>query len=261
MDINYGDFSVLFVDDEEFILKAIERDLRNEAFHRYYARDAAEARKIIENEDLAVVVVDMQLPDVSGLDLLQQLSETHPYTTRIILSGNLDSESIINAIEKSHIFRYLTKPWHGVVDLVGTIYQAIGHHVTFRDKELRSQELLLQNKALTQLNKRLKEARESIVELERKNTALAMGVTANHELNQPLLVLSASLEMLEEIIEERGATELESNLMTQAAGAMGRIKNILKKFRESAEIEFGQYLDKEKMLVFRDDSEESGKIE
>jgi DNA-binding NtrC family response regulator len=79
---------VLFVDDQREILDIIDIKLRDESYEKFYATSASEALDILRNKDIDVVVSDIMMPDMNGLDLLSKAREIKPETIRIVLSGN-----------------------------------------------------------------------------------------------------------------------------------------------------------------------------
>lgn len=101
---------VLFVDDEANVLAAFKRTFRGE-IDIVTATNAVEALSLVKSgENFAAVVSDMNMPGVSGLQLLQQFAKISPGTIRLILTGNADVSVVLKAMEKGEIFRYLTKP-------------------------------------------------------------------------------------------------------------------------------------------------------
>ncbi len=101
---------VLFVDDEMNVLSAFRRHLRN-IYEIETATSGEEALKLInENGPFAVVVADMNMPEMDGVQFLEQLSELSPDTVRVMLTGNATQKVAIDAVNKGQIFRFLTKP-------------------------------------------------------------------------------------------------------------------------------------------------------
>lgn len=101
---------VLFVDDEENILHSIKRDLRKR-FEIHTATSGAEALEIMKKEgQFAVVVSDMRMPVMDGIQLLSTVKDQYPETVRLMLTGNADQETAIEAVNKGQIFRFLNKP-------------------------------------------------------------------------------------------------------------------------------------------------------
>lgn len=101
---------ILFVDDEEKILNAIERQLED-SFDIVTALGPKEALEILEDEGpFAVVVSDMRMPEMNGIELLKHVRERSPNTVRMILSGFADLNATILAVNEGNIFRFLAKP-------------------------------------------------------------------------------------------------------------------------------------------------------
>lgn len=104
--------------------------------------------------------------------------------------------------------------------------------------------------------RKLKNAQDEILNLERKNTALAMIVTANHEINQPLMIMKANLEMLEMTLPEDVKCERVQKYMERIDQSLERINLILEKFRSHENIEFEEYGGNTKMVSFRLNNDE-----
>jgi response regulator RpfG family c-di-GMP phosphodiesterase len=101
---------VLFVDDEENILHSIKRELRKR-FEVHTAASGSEALEILKNEGpFAVIVSDMRMPLMDGIQLLAAVKDQYPETVRMMLTGNADQETAIEAVNKGQIFRFLNKP-------------------------------------------------------------------------------------------------------------------------------------------------------
>lgn len=101
---------ILFVDDELNILLALQRQLRKQ-FHMESALGAEKALATIARDGpYAVVVSDLQMPGMNGLEFLARVRESSPDTVRIMLTGQADLATAIAAVNQDNIFRFLTKP-------------------------------------------------------------------------------------------------------------------------------------------------------
>jgi CheY-like chemotaxis protein len=101
---------VLFVDDEPNLLEAIQRMLRKRVDMRI-AVCAAEGLRVLRQEGpFALVISDMRMPVMDGIQFLRRVREESPDTIRMILSGQADLQATIAAVNEGHIFRFLTKP-------------------------------------------------------------------------------------------------------------------------------------------------------
>ena len=170
---------VLFVDDEPKILKAILRIFRNEPYEIVTSESPVQALKKIKDINPAVVVSDQCMPGMEGTVFLEKIREIVPSAVRIILTGYPDFEAAIAAINKGHVFRFITKPWDAAT-LKTEVQGALEYH------ELMCQKYAIESQGLEE--KRLKQERfQGVVEL--------AGAVC-HELNQPIQVASVYAQML-----------------------------------------------------------------
>lgn len=101
---------ILFVDDDPNILAAFQRNLRKR-FEFDTALGAEEALALIGAQGpYAVVLSDMRMPGMDGVELLAQIRERSPDTVRMMLTGNADQQTAIDAVNRGRIFRFLNKP-------------------------------------------------------------------------------------------------------------------------------------------------------
>jgi response regulator RpfG family c-di-GMP phosphodiesterase len=102
--------NILLVDDEINILNSHRRTLRNE-FNFDVALSGIEALELIsKGKKYAVVVTDMQMPNMNGLELLQKIKDLSPNTVRMMLTGNSDQDTVVNAVNIGDVFRFVNKP-------------------------------------------------------------------------------------------------------------------------------------------------------
>jgi response regulator RpfG family c-di-GMP phosphodiesterase len=103
-------YKVLCVDDEPQVLQGIQRQLRKQ-FHIETAEGAEEALEMIAKQGpYAVVVSDMRMPRMNGVELLAIVKERSPQSARIMLTGNADQQTAIDATNQGAIYRFLNKP-------------------------------------------------------------------------------------------------------------------------------------------------------
>jgi FixJ family two-component response regulator len=100
---------ILLVDDETSILQGYQRVLGRE-FQIETALGATEALAKFATHSYAVIVSDMRMPGMDGVQLLAKVRLISPDTIRVMLTGNADMETAINAVNEGAIFRFLTKP-------------------------------------------------------------------------------------------------------------------------------------------------------
>jgi DNA-binding NtrC family response regulator len=110
VEVDYRQFPVLVVDDEPDILSAFGFNYGDE-FEVLTAPSGARGLEVLTARDPAVIVADQRMPAMTGTEFLEQSMKIRPDAIRIILTGYTDVEAIIQAINKSRIYRYVTKPW------------------------------------------------------------------------------------------------------------------------------------------------------
>ena len=101
---------ILLVDDEERLLSALRRRLSGE-FEIVTATSGSQALELIDaDSEIAVIVADMQMPEMNGIELLKQVKTKAPAIRRLMLTGNADLETAIAAINEGKVMRFLRKP-------------------------------------------------------------------------------------------------------------------------------------------------------
>jgi len=101
---------ILCVDDDPNVLQAYQRALRKQ-FHLEIALGGEEALDaVIHQGPYAVVVSDMRMPGMNGVELLKRVKEHAEDTVRMMLTGNADQQTALDAVNEGHIFRFMTKP-------------------------------------------------------------------------------------------------------------------------------------------------------
>lgn len=101
---------ILCVDDDVNILEGYRRQLRKD-FSLEIAIGPTEGLQVLTTQGpFSVVVSDLQMPEMNGIQFLSKVRELSPDTTRLLLTGKADLQSSIDAINQGQIFRFLTKP-------------------------------------------------------------------------------------------------------------------------------------------------------
>ncbi len=120
--------TVLFVDDEEKILRSLKRGLLDEPYETLFVNSGKKALEILEQKKVHVLVTDMRMPEMSGLELLKIVREKYPHIIRMVLSGYTQITTLLTAINQGEIYKYITKPWKLEEDFKPAIQQAIEHY-------------------------------------------------------------------------------------------------------------------------------------
>jgi response regulator RpfG family c-di-GMP phosphodiesterase len=102
--------NVLYIDDEPHNLTSFKASFRRN-FNIYTVEEAAEARKILENKDVHVILSDQRMPKMTGIEFFESILESFPDPIRILVTGYTDINAVIDAINRGQVYKYLTKPW------------------------------------------------------------------------------------------------------------------------------------------------------
>jgi two-component system response regulator HupR/HoxA len=156
MEIDYRRFPVVVVDDEPDILSAFTYSYGDE-FSVLAAESGARGLDLLRAHDAAVIVADQRMPVMSGLDFLVHSMELRPDANRIILTGYTDIDAIVEGINRSRIYRYVTKPWDNE-ELRLTLRRAIEVFHLARENARLVEELRRANERLAAENAYLREA-------------------------------------------------------------------------------------------------------
>lgn len=106
-----SDYPILVVDDEPIVLSALKETLERDRFHVVAFTSPTKALEALASQTFAVIISDQRMPEMSGLDFLTACKRVQPNATRILITAVLSLPTIIEAINKGEIFRFVAKPW------------------------------------------------------------------------------------------------------------------------------------------------------
>jgi DNA-binding NtrC family response regulator len=102
--------AVLLVDDDEVLLAATVRMLHEQPFMVYTARNGEEAMRVLKTRNIDVVVSDERMPGMSGVELLTWVAANCPDAIRIVLTGHVEADTAVRAINDAGVYRFFRKP-------------------------------------------------------------------------------------------------------------------------------------------------------
>ncbi len=121
--------TVLFVDDDAIVLQSLERGLMDESYNKHFVKTCKETLEILQQEKVHVIVTDMCMPEMTGLELLRTIKQEHPDIIGIVLSGYEQDADLQTAVDQGEIFRLINKPWKlGGINFEKIIMQAIDQY-------------------------------------------------------------------------------------------------------------------------------------
>jgi len=126
--------TVLLVDDEKSILDVLSMGFRKAGIPTKTALTAEAALELLETEKFGAVVTDKNLPGKSGLDLLKVISERYPHCARLLITGFVSTESVLEAMRLG-ADDYLLKPFESIMLVVERVKQAMKHRAVQLERE------------------------------------------------------------------------------------------------------------------------------
>src|SRR5687767_14003199 len=150
--------TVLVVDDEPDVVKSF-KDLLRLDYRVLGATSAAEGMKLLQDEEIHVVMTDQRMPEMSGVEFLTQIRGEHPEAIRLLFTGYADIRAVIDAINEGSVFRYVTKPWDPD-ELQTVIREACQRFDLLVERKKLMSILQTQNKDLERTNAELKRTNE-----------------------------------------------------------------------------------------------------
>lgn len=145
---------ILIVDDEEIVRIALRETLRREHYGVTACASPEEGLKVLQKEAFAVIISDYQMPGMTGLDFLAQAKQLQPDATRILITAVLSLDTVIEAINKGEIYRFVVKPWIRE-ELLATVRNAVQRHDLIVRNTLLQATTLSMNEELASLNRAL----------------------------------------------------------------------------------------------------------
>ncbi|MDX6692782.1 MAG: hypothetical protein QOF02_385 [Blastocatellia bacterium] len=145
-------YKIMVVDDEPANTRLLERLFRGD-YEVVIAGSGAEALRLLEQHNVALIMTDQRMPDMTGLELLQKTAGLRPHMVRIIVTGYTDVQTLVEAINSGLVYKYVTKPWDND-ELRLTISRAIEHYETNKSRhelEMTTKRLLARLDEIQQL--------------------------------------------------------------------------------------------------------------
>lgn len=104
------EIGVLYIDDEINNLNSFKAAFRRD-FEIFTASSAKEGRKILDSQEIGVIITDQRMPGMTGIEFLESILPIYPDTIRILLTGFSDINAVMDAINRGQVYKYLVKPW------------------------------------------------------------------------------------------------------------------------------------------------------
>lgn len=125
---------ILVVDDEAIVLGALKETLERDGHKVTATTNPVNALELVRREDFAVIISDHRMPQMTGLDFLVESRKIRPHASRILITAVLSLPTIVEAINKGEIFRFVAKPWLRE-ELSATVRNALQRHQLVTENE------------------------------------------------------------------------------------------------------------------------------
>ena len=182
---------ILLVDDESFVSEVLQEILSRLGHHVETASGGKEGLKILEENDVQMVISDQRMPEMSGTEFLAVLKTKYPDILRIILSGYTCVDSITESINQGHIYKFLLKPWNDQ-NLKLEIKQAFQQYDLIQANRKLDEKVIQQNNELKEINENLEKlVQERTKTLGIQNQALELSRAILEDLPFPVIGISA----------------------------------------------------------------------
>ncbi|HUR45176.1 MAG TPA: HD domain-containing phosphohydrolase, partial [Candidatus Saccharimonadales bacterium] len=119
------------------------------------ALSAQEALQRVQQKSYALVMTDQRMPGMTGVDLLSRIQEIQPDTTRILITGVVELNTVIDSINKGEIYRFLMKPWLNE-ELLLTVRNGVQRYELIQRNAKLHDETVSMNERLVELNEELR---------------------------------------------------------------------------------------------------------
>ncbi len=203
---------VLYIDDEPNNLMGFKATFRMD-YNVIVAGSADEGMQLLgKHPDIHVILCDQRMPNKTGVQFFEEITTKHPAPVRMLLTGYTDIESVINAINRGHIFRYITKPWQET-DIRSAIEEGYRYFVTNSLLNIKNEEL---QKAYDELDK------------------FAYSVT--HDMRGPILSSLGAIELIQNLDD---ITEIR-DVLNMMEKALHRMDHFIQNMHEYYNIKRGE---------------------
>jgi response regulator RpfG family c-di-GMP phosphodiesterase len=152
--------TLLVIDDEMDVCDSVH-DLLRRQFNVLRARSADEGLKLMQENEVHIVMTDQRMPKVTGVEMLTRAFRGHPLAIRMLFTGFADLDSVIQAINQGHVFKFLKKPWQP-----DELEQAV------REAAAEYERLIAQAEQMDRLQSEMHQLRDRVALLEQEVTRL-----------------------------------------------------------------------------------------
>jgi DNA-binding NtrC family response regulator len=217
------DYKILVVDDNTDILDVLELVLA-EDYHIFKAQSAQEALDILSQQEIDLIITDQRMPGMTGVELLEKTLAYNPRMIKILLTGYIDTNDLIKAINQGKVYKYIAKPF-SAHELKVIVKRALEHYEMERENKRLYQELQKAHKLENEIERAATMANESELIFPEHLSEHIRETQHNH--SEFDLLLAKRKGKLSEMVEELERKVIEAALIhhqgnkTKAASEIG----------------------------------------
>ncbi len=244
--------TLLIVDDEARILSALKETLERQGFHVVACSQPTKALELVRQRPFGVIVSDHLMPGMTGLEFLVECRRIQPLATRILVTAVLSLPTIVEAINRGEIYRFIAKPWLRE-ELIATMRNASNRYELLHQNDRLLQETSRLNMELTRANTALaaqvNELEEQRKSLDTANRQLAESYERSMELCSRILATydpflagqtRALVEIVRQLIKAENYNDDERHVLMTSAwfcdlGLIGVSRELMRTFRQAPE--------------------------
>ncbi len=173
-----GPYRVLIVDDEEIVLIALRETLVRAGYQVSTANDPLLALEMLQTQQFAAIISDQQMPSMLGLDFLSRAKQMQPEASRMLITAVLSLDTVIEAINRGEIYRFIIKPWLRE-ELLVTVQNAVHRYDLLAKNALLQEATKAMNDRLTHLNRELEQQLARVAEQNAQLSRLSEAMSKN----------------------------------------------------------------------------------
>ncbi len=224
------DQKILIVDDDPALRKALQTFFRRKGYASLLAKDGEEALELFAAYRPALVLADIMLPRVSGLEVIRQIKQHSPETAAILMTGNPERDAAISGL-RAGAMDFLTKPF-SYEDLDHSVQEALLKHQAQARRTRQSEQL---KKMVHEKEEHLKQAERELMQSAKMCALGELTAGLTHEINQPLTALKLTCQdMLYATRENLMPKEELTKSIEEMVGHIDGVIEIIKHMRNFA---------------------------
>jgi CheY-like chemotaxis protein len=240
--------NILLVDDEKMNLKILETVLRRGGYQFFKAESGEGALKILEKENIDLVLLDLMMPEMDGYQTLERIKQNPStcFIPVIIASALKESIDVEKGLEMG-ANDYFTKP---LSDDDRRFQLPLKVRNLVKMKKMQDE--------LSNLNHELKKTQEKLIEKEKETVVMEMAGAASHELNQPLTAIMGNLQLA---ITKLSPDDPLAEKLNRVLNQVERMVDIVKKIGQITRYRTKKYAENVKIVDINNSSDRMGERE